>query len=560
MGRVGALAVALGVGAALAGWGSGIALAQDGETPAGGQSPATSESTDQPAAKDPPKDPGEAAGGTEDANAEDANAENAESDEGGTEAKPDKPRTKRGDRTRRAAAQQRPVTVEQSEYKRAESESEPADPGPAEEPDPTPAAAVAESAPPADVPVPEAQPVEPDIAGTVETAGSAKASAGALFTPAAAPSKDLPVAAPQLWSLLAFTRREFEAKPSPGATPAAARTTGEPRISGPQAATAAAPAAAPGSISYTAPPTLMDRITVVALRVMQVVGKVLGIDIYGNIGKLMASASPPFFAKFGLDVQRTEFEVAPGNVWKVWEFGPPEPSGKTVIAVHGGGFILEPIALHWIDYADMARRTGATVVVPIYPLATTEKGAAVNVIPGLADYISAQIALRGAENVSIYADSAGPVAALGAVRELILRGEPVPASMVLISFAPDASLSNPDIATIKDPIIDPQNLDFYVTVNHWGDGLEPTDPMLSALFVESEVFQQLPPTTIYVGDLEFIYPDNLLYYQRAVTEGVPISLVVGRGQIHDWPVGGLPINSQALKVRKNIFRQLGLIA
>jgi triacylglycerol lipase len=552
VGRVGALAVALGVGAAIAGWGSGIALAQDGETPAGGQSPATSESTDKPEAKDPPKDPGEAAGGAEDAN--------AEADEGGTEAKPDKPRsTKRGDRPRRAAAQQRPVTVERPESEPAEP-AEPADPGPAEEPDPTPVDALPESAPRIDVPVPEAPPVEPDIAGTVETATSAKASAAAVFKPAAAPSTDLPVAAPQLWSLLAFTRREFEAKPSPGATPAATQTTGEPRISGPQAAAAAAPAAAPGSITYTAPPTLIDRITVVALRVMQVVGKVLGIDIYGNIGKLMASASPPFFAKFGLDVQRTEFEVAPGNVWKVWEFAPPEPSGKTVVAVHGGGFILEPIALHWIDYADMARRTGATVVVPIYPLATTEKGAAVNVIPGLADYISAQIALRGAENVSIYADSAGPVAALGAVRELILRGEPVPASMVLISFAPDASLSNPDIATIKDPIIDPQNLDFYVTVNHWGDGLEPTDPMLSALFVESEVFQQLPPTTIYVGDLEFIYPDNLLYYQRALDEGVPISLVVGRGQIHDWPVGALPINSQALKVRKNIFRQLGVIA
>ncbi|PRC61046.1 esterase, partial [Mycobacterium sp. ITM-2017-0098] len=35
----------------------------------------------------------------------------------------------------------------------------------------------------------------------------------------------------------------------------------------------------------------------------------------------------------------------------------------------GGGFESEANILHWSDYAQMARETGATVLVPIYPLA-----------------------------------------------------------------------------------------------------------------------------------------------------------------------------------------------
>jgi hypothetical protein len=35
-------------------------------------------------------------------------------------------------------------------------------------------------------------------------------------------------------------------------------------------------------------------------------------------------------------------------------------------------------------------------------------------------------------------------------------------------------------------------------------------------------------------------------------------MVVGRGQFHDWPLAGLPLNSAAPLVRRDIYRQLGL--
>ena len=121
-----------------------------------------------------------------------------------------------------------------------------------------------------------------------------------------------------------------------------------------------------------------------------------------------------------------------------------------MVGLHGGGYVLKPSIFHWLDYAAMARDTGATVVVPIYPLAP--QGTAATVVPQIADLISAQIDQHGAENVSVYGDSAGGGLALAAVQELVRRGDPVPSHMVLISPALDVTLSDPASQTIDDPV------------------------------------------------------------------------------------------------------------
>jgi triacylglycerol lipase len=93
-------------------------------------------------------------------------------------------------------------------------------------------------------------------------------------------------------------------------------------------------------------------------------------------------------------VQRTEYDGMP-----VYTIQSAKPSEKVVVGIHGGGFILQPTILHWLDYAQMARDTGATVVVPLYPLAP--QGTAGTVVPTIADLISSEIDQHGAENVSV---------------------------------------------------------------------------------------------------------------------------------------------------------------
>ena len=355
-----------------------------------------------------------------------------------------------------------------------------------------------------------------------------------------------PAALPQAWVMTAAARRELEPDAKHQSAPVDTDSTGE---------VLATPGAAESTVSYTAPPSLFDKVVVAGLYVLKGISKLIGVDFYGVFGTAITSDRPPSFLTRGLHTRLTEYEVSEDNSWRVWEFEPLNPTGKAVVAVHGGGFILEPNVMHWTDYTSMARDTGATVIVPLYPLATSEAGSATRVVPAMAQFLSDQIAQYGADNVSVYADSAGPILALSAVRQLVLAGKPLPASMVLLSFAPDATLSNPAIRDIKDPVFDLDDLDFYA--NRWTAGLALTDPLINIMSFEDAVLAALPSTTIYVGSLEFALPDTLALQQKWSAAGGAVSTVVGQGQIHDWALAGSP-NSQASTVRPDIYRQLGL--
>ncbi|MDT5012236.1 MAG: triacylglycerol lipase [Mycobacterium sp.] len=388
-------------------------------------------------------------------------------------------------------------------------------------------------------------PQKPDPIESVAVATSAMVSG--LFSPhfAVPGLPDAPGSLPQPWALAAAARRELDMS-ADEATPAAMKNALAPSVQ--------------NSLTYTPGPSLFDQITLTVLDGFKVFSKVTGINLTAVIGAVTSFQDPPFFLTFGLNTKQSTFVAADGAQWQVWEISPPNPSDKTVVAFHGGGWIFQTNLLNWIDYTSMARETGATVVVPLYPLATTEAGAAVKVVPEAADFLFQQITVHGAENVSIYADSAGSSMALAAVRKLILDGADetaLPASMVLLSSAMDMSNSNPDIRNVDDPYFDLDNLSAWES--HWTDGVGLQDPLVSPLFFEDDVLKKLPPTTIYVGQREILYPDTLVFHQRAVDLGAPISVVVGTGIPHDWPASGLPIYSQAPVVRPDIYRELGLI-
>lgn len=303
------------------------------------------------------------------------------------------------------------------------------------------------------------------------------------------PPPPAPTATAQ-WTMLGAARREAETEdvaPSVG-NPVELQTTSE-----------AVPAAPANSVVYTAEPTASDQVTAAGHGLVAGLSRLIGVDLHGLITTVLQRDHPPSFLTHGLDARKTEYQVSLGNTWQVWELHPPNPTGKTVVVVHDG----TPLLTHWLDYTNMARDTGATVIVPMYPPATTDAA--------MAQFISHQIDRYDAEDVSIYADSAGTVRAMSALRQLVANGRPVPASMVLLSPAPGIQ-----------------------------DG-----------------FAGLPPTTIYVGSVEEGLTDTLALQQEWAAAGGVVSVVVGRGQIHDWALGG-SVNSQSSVVRPDIYRQLGL--
>jgi acetyl esterase/lipase len=295
------------------------------------------------------------------------------------------------------------------------------------------------------------------------------------------------------------------------------------------------------SVTFSGQPSLLARIFSATLGWVHS----LGLDAEATTGLNIVSATPPTLLNQVLNVSQTVF-----NGLSALVLAPISGStGKYVVAVHGGGFVTEPTVAHWWSYAQMVQETGATVVVPIYPLAP--EGAAATVVPAIAALISNQIEQFGAPNVSVIGDSAGGGLALAAAELLVRDGSAVPASLVLQSPWLDVSLSNPDIATVTDPVLNLTETKANGVL--WAGALDPADALVSPLY---GALTGLPPTYVYAGSTELLAPDVLLLQQHAVAAGAPFSFILRDGEIHDWAL--LPFLDGA-DVQPQIYQQLGLM-
>jgi len=242
----------------------------------------------------------------------------------------------------------------------------------------------------------------------------------AVLNPFAAGAPAAPVEPPTMWTLLAFVRREFKptvSNEAPTVNPLAGQITNglvtdtttlddqsiDPAITGGTGApladvsdltslTQLNATAAPAT--FTGHPSFVAQVTTVAFQILRVftdfTTAIFGVDTAIPIARLLTSVDPPWFTTLGLNAQRSEFEGMP-----VWTLQSANPSGRYVVGIHGGAAIFQPSIFNWIDYAAMARNTGATVIVPIYPLAP--QGTAATVVPTMADLISSQIDQHGAD-------------------------------------------------------------------------------------------------------------------------------------------------------------------
>ncbi len=242
----------------------------------------------------------------------------------------------------------------------------------------------------------------------------------------------------------------------------------------------------------------------------------------------LGNSPPPLLnALLGQTVQYTSYEGM-----RVVQITPANPTGEYVVALHGGAFFFPASIFHWLNYSVTAYQTGATFQVPIYPL-VQEGGTAATVVPRTAGLISSLITQHGVQNVSVVGDSAGGNLALAAVQYMVSQGDPVPASMVLLS--PWLDVGTGGLGAL------------------WAGGLATNNPLVSPLYGS---LTGLPPTYVYSGGLDPLVRQASILQQAAVGQGAPLTFVLDNFGIHDWIIltpGGLPYWPQ-------INQQLGIVA
>ncbi len=398
----------------------------------------------------------------------------------------------------------------------------------------------------ADTPTTEATEPTPATAVTDITMTAAD-----TMAPVADSPPTMPAEAPALLTLAVVARRDAEKVVD--AVPPADRTETELVTDTPPARTVTAPLdATPEPPVFTGEPSIVSEILSATFGFIGAIGNFFGVDLIFPVTGLLSSDSPPWFTTIGLNVEQREQEGM--TVWSLRS--PSSTSEEIVIAVHGGGLVLQPTVFNWLAYGAIAANTGATVLVPMFP--QLPQGTAATVVPAMADLITAQIDQHGTENISVFGDSSGGNIALVTVQEMVRRGDAVPSRMVLSSPGTDATLSNPGIKDVDDPVLSAAPTLATVLKNSqlWADGLDLTDPLVSPLFGS---LAGLPPTTVYAGSRDVVAPDVLLLREKALaTPGADFTFVLRNGEPHDFAI--LTILPETAALLPDIYLQLGIVA
>lgn len=213
---------------------------------------------------------------------------------------------------------------------------------------------------------------------------------------------------------------------------------------------------------------------------------------------------------------------------------------RTVVYLHGGGYISHADAAHWRFAVRLAGQLGARVVFPVYPLApeSTWRDSREQML-ALFD----QVAIESPQGVTLAGDSAGGGFALALAQQLAARSGPQPTHVVLLSPWADVTCASPGTAeaSARDPWLNMSRL--LLAGQWWAGGDDPTRPEVSPLYGG---LTGLPRTLMLCGTRDTLYPQCRDLAARAQTAGWDLTYVEEQDLLHVYPILPLPEAKRAL--------------
>ena len=207
--------------------------------------------------------------------------------------------------------------------------------------------------------------------------------------------------------------------------------------------------------------------------------------------------------------------------------------GRTLIYIHGGGYVIGNPGTHRAFAARLGQRAGASEIwLPDYRLAPEHPfPAAIDDVLGFWTHLSRNDPQR---QFVLAGESAGGglcVSLCIAARE---RGLPQPQRLYLLSPWLDLSLTSRTHFSQdhRDPFLGREFIERNFARLYAAD--TPRDhPLLSPLFAD---LGGLPPTLVHVGSREVLLDDSREFARKARALGIAVTLEVHTGLWHAWPV------------------------
>lgn len=201
-------------------------------------------------------------------------------------------------------------------------------------------------------------------------------------------------------------------------------------------------------------------------------------------------------------------------------------SDAHLIYTHGGAYVFPLLAAHWGIIANIIRRTGASVTVPLYALAPAH---GVDDAYALLDTVYSQAVARHGERIFLAGDSAGGALAVGMALRARDTGAVPAAGLILFSPWFDIDLTNPGIHGIERGDLMLGRAGLVEAGRLWAGDSDHHSPLVSPLFGD---LAGLPPIHLYQGERDILAPDAELFAKRVRDAGGEARLQLTAGAFH----------------------------
>ena len=235
-----------------------------------------------------------------------------------------------------------------------------------------------------------------------------------------------------------------------------------------------------------------------------------------------------------------------GGVHSEWVEPSRTDTQRVILYLHGGGYCICSLDTHRGLAALLALASEARLLVPAYRLAPEYPFPA-----ALEDALAAYrwLLKQGipSKQIAMGGDSAGGGLAVAAATSLRDAGEPLPASLFLLSPWTDLTFSGESMHTRRqvDPIFGrdggPQYAPAYVGTH------SPANPLISPLFAD---LHGLPPTLIHVGEDEILLDDSTRLEEKLKAAGVTVRLEIWAGMWHVFQIFAPWVPEAQLSIEK----------
>jgi RND superfamily putative drug exporter len=196
---------------------------------------------------------------------------------------------------------------------------------------------------------------------------------------------------------------------------------------------------------------------------------------------------------------------------------------------------------------ELVRRTGATIVVPLYP--RIGQGGAAVAHAWLQEVYQRIVMRAGANAVFLLGDSAGGGLALACALSVRDRAAQLrqPDGVILISPWIDVTMTNPQIVEFerRDVLLSAAGLRAAGTL--WAGELDVRDVRVSPLCAD---LAGLPGVYVFQGDRDVLAPDAVLLVERLRAAGGAATMHMCRGGFHDYIMA--PFTTEARQARDRV--------